>query len=230
VLFGLAAIAQFAMVLLHLPVQVSFVSTWLVALLLAIWIWRSRGPRLLVAALLLCWVGDVLGNPRLIGLGPAVFLVSVAAFAAALVVLAILFVRNGALSRPLPKRGWVVVPYLVVGGAVLGVAWGDLDLTLRIVGIGYVLLLVAMATTGFLLDTGIGIGAALLLATHLLVVLEVGGVLDGTATEYRVVFGLLYLAGLLTLAIGFVRDDSRTGPLTEAARWPASATCVARDE
>ncbi|GMA95920.1 hypothetical protein GCM10025881_27440 [Pseudolysinimonas kribbensis] len=45
------------------PSLFAVVSTWLVAPLLAMWVWRARGPKLLILALAMFWAGDVLGNP-----------------------------------------------------------------------------------------------------------------------------------------------------------------------
>src|SRR5690606_33249417 len=143
--------------------------------ILAVWVWRARGPRLLVVALLLCWVGDVLGNPRLIGLGHIAFLVSVAAFAAACVVLIVLFVRATNRAEPASgadgsRRAQAAVGLLYAGvvAAALAVTWGDLDATFRIVGVMYLLLLALMATTAFMAGASLGVGAGLLFASHLL--------------------------------------------------------------
>ena len=214
--FALAATAQFALVVFHLPAQLAFVSTFLLAPILAVWVWRARGPRLLVVALMLCWVGDVLGNPRLIGLGHAAFLVSIAAYAAAFVVLTVLFVqvtvRAASASRARPSRG----PRAAVGllyGAVIAMAlaatWGGLDPTLRVVGVVYLLLLGVMATTGFIAGTSSGVGAGMLFAAHLLVSLEVGGVVDGTATVFRVAYWILYLSGIVVIALSMIPRHAR---------------------
>jgi hypothetical protein len=201
--FGLVAIAQLALVVFRLPPQFAFISTWLVALVLAVWAWRARGPKLLVLALLLCWVGDVLGNPLLIGLGPSALILSVAAFAAATLALIILFLRSRTDGTGRWRAG-VAVLYLVAATAALAVAWSNLDVTLRAAGVVYLLLLVATATTAFMLDIGVGAGALLLFASHLLVVLEVGGQVDGTATVFRLVFWVLYMLGLLLIATRIV--------------------------
>ncbi|MFO7400995.1 MAG: hypothetical protein C0P63_016645 [Actinomycetales bacterium] len=216
VVFALAAIAQLALVLFRLPAQFAFVSTFLVAPALAVWVWRSRGPGLLVVTLLLCWVGDVLGNPRLIGMGPAAFLVSVGAFAAACVVLIVLFVRSMTRTEPASRaagsrRARAAVGLLYAGAvaAALAAAWGGLDATLRVVGIVYLLLLAVMATTGFMAAASLGVGAGLLFASHLLVSLEVGGVVDGTATAFRLAFWILYLTGILVIALSMVPRPAR---------------------
>lgn len=214
VAFGLVAVAQLALVVFKLPPQFAFLSTWLVAPVLAVWVWRARGPRLLVGALLLCWVGDVLGNPRLIGIGSYGLFLSVAAFAAANVVLSILFVRSGAfgftrssagVSRR--RRAAIAVPYLVMSAGALAATWSNLDPTLRVFGTGYLLLLVVTSATALMLETWAGVGAALLFASHLLVVLEVGGRVDGTATLFRLLFWVLYMLAILLIASRLVERD-----------------------
>ena len=215
--YGLVAAAQLALIVFHLPAQIAFVSTWLVAPILAIWVWRAHGPKLLVLAFLLCWVGDVLGNPRLLGLGPGALLVSVAAFGLACVVLIALFVRRGALRfrAPVGRRRWrfsIAAIYLAVIAVVLGIAWGSLDPTLRIAGALYLAVLAMMATMAFVLDTWTGVGAALVVAAHNLVVLEVAGLINGTATVFRLAFWILYMLGILIIAIrvvGWPRATSR---------------------
>ncbi|REF38051.1 lysoplasmalogenase family protein [Thermasporomyces composti] len=214
VAYGLVMLAQLALIVFGLPPQFAFVSTWLVAAVLAVWVWRARGPGLLVGALLLCWVGDVLGNPRLIGIGPYGLFLSVAAFAAANVVLGILFVRSGALgfmrSSADGGRRWqaaIGVLYLVVSAVALAVTWSNLDPALRLLGLVYLMLLVVTATTALMLDTWTGVGAMLFFASHLMVVLEVGGRVDGTATLFRLSFWVLYMLGLLLIAIRMVERE-----------------------
>ena len=213
VIFGIVAAGQLLLIALQIPGQIGAIPTWLVAPALAVWVWRARGPKLLVAALLLCWVGDLLGNPRLLGLPPAAFYLSIASFVLAIAVLVILFVRGGAM-RSVPGgrrllRAGIGVVYLAAGAAALVISWNGLGGVLRVVGIAYVLLLVIMATTAFMLHRQIGLGAALLLAAHLLIVLEVGGPVDGTTTVFRLVFWTLYLLGILLIAMGVVSGQRR---------------------
>ena len=223
--FGLVALAQLAFIALHLP-RLAVIATWLLVPVVAVWVWRARGPKLLVLALMLCWAGDVLGNPALIGIGPIGLFLSVAAYAIANVLLTILFIRCGALTAWRTtfggrQRWWAAVAVLCLVAAVVGLAfaWSSFDAVLRIVASIYLLLLVVTATTAFAVDTCAGIGAAMLLSSHLLVVLEVAGRLDGAATSFRLAVLALYALGILLIAVGVVNREphsasSKTGPNT----------------
>jgi hypothetical protein len=205
--FGLVAVAQLVFVALHLPF--AGIVTWLVAPLLAVWVWCVGGPKLLVLALMFCWAGDVLGNPLQIGIPIGLYL-SVAAFAVAGVLLVILFVRRGAPGFR-RRRAGIVVLYLVPASVVLTFIWSNLNPALRVVASIYLLLLVVTATTAFVLDTWVGIGAGLLFGSHLLVALEVGGLLNGTRTMFRLAVLTLYMLGILLIAVGMVNRDRRAG-------------------
>jgi hypothetical protein len=215
--FGLVVVGQLALLGLGLPLA-NFVA-WLLAPLLAVWVWRARGPKLLVLALMFCWAGDVLGNPALIGVGKIGLFLSVAAFAVANVLLIVLFVRGGGpISQRIAiggRRRWragVAVLYLVPAALGLAFTWSNLDPALRVVAAIYLLLVVATATTAFVVDICAGIGAALLFGSHLLVVLEVGGRIDGTGTMFRLAVLALYMLGILLIAIGMVNREQPTKP------------------
>jgi hypothetical protein len=203
--FGLVALVQLVSIAVHLPF--ASLITWLIAPPLAVWVWRAGGPRLLVLALVFCWIGDVLGNPRLIGIGRIGLYLSVAAFAVASVLLVVLFVRRG---RPRRRVG-VVALYLVLASVGLASIWSNLDPALRVVASVYLLVIVATATAAFVLDTRVGIGAGLLFGSHLLVALEVGGRLDGTATTFRLAVLALYMLGILLIVVGTVNREVPAG-------------------
>jgi hypothetical protein len=207
--FGVVAVAQLACVALALP-PAAFL-TWLLAPPLAVWAWRARGPGLLVLALALCWVGDVLGNPRLIGLGPAALYLGIAAFAAAHALLITVFVRRGGAVSPgtttsgrRRRRALVAVPYLVAAALALAAVRGGLDPLLRAVASLYLLLIATTATTAVRLGSRVGVGAGSLFASHLLVALEVGGRLSGSSTAFRLAALSLYVAGLFLITVGVV--------------------------
>jgi len=204
--FGLVGGAQLASIVLRLPF--AGVVTWLVAPPLAVWVWRAGGPGPLVLALTSYWIGDLFGNPRLIGVGPVGLYLSIAAFAVANVLLVILFIGSASGSRP-RRRAGIVVLYLVPAAVVLASVWSNLGLALRVVAAVYLLLIVATATTALLVDTRVGIGAGLLFGSHLLVALEVGGRLDGAATTFRLAVLGLYTAGIALIAVGVVNRGAR---------------------
>ena len=215
--FGLAGVAELVFVASHRLHRADLITLWIVAPLLAIWTWRARGPKLLVLALMLCWVGDVLGNPAAIGIGRSGLLLSVVAYVGANVCLIILFVRDGALTA-LRKafRGsqrWrvgIASLYLVAAIIGLALAWNGLGPMLHAGAAIYLLLLVGTAATALALDTCAGIGAALFFGSELVIALEVGGRLDGTAASFRLAVLALYMFGILLIAVGVVKRELRT--------------------
>lgn len=209
--FGVVGAALLVFVASNAAHQADLIPLWLVAPLLAVWVWRAGGPKLLLVALMLCWAGDVLGNPRAIGIGVGGLVLSVLGYIGANVCLVILFVRDGALvalrkalhSRQRWRVGIAAV-YLVVATCGLALAWGRLGLMFRVVAAIYLLLLVATATAALALDICAGVGATLFLGSELLVALEVAGRLDGTATSFRLAVLALYMLGILLIAVGVV--------------------------
>lgn len=215
--FGLAGAAELAFVVSHLSHPADLITLWIVAPLLAIWTWRARGPKLLVLALVFCWVGDVLGNPRAIGIGQGGLLLSVVAYVGANVCLITLFVRDGALialrkafSGTQRWRVGISSLYLVAAIIGLALAWSSLDPMSRAGAAIYLLLLVGTATTALALDTCTGIGAALFFGSELLIALEVGGRLPGAAAAFRLAVLTLYMLGVLLIAVGVVNRGLRT--------------------
>jgi hypothetical protein len=213
--YGLILLAQLISVALHLS-RVGIVATGLLAPLLSVWVWRARGPKLLVLVFVLFWVGDVLGNPRLLGIGPNGLFLSVAAFAAANVILLALYFRHGTLIEWRTILGghqrWragVAVLCLIAVALGLALAWSSLNLGLRLAASIYLLLLLFTLTAALAVDIRAGVGSVLLLISHLLVVLEVAGRLLGTATRFRLLVLALYGFGILLIAVGVVTGRNR---------------------
>lgn len=226
--FGLAGAALLVFVASNVPHQADLITLWLIAPILAIWVWRAGGPKLLLLALMLCWAGDVLGNPRTIGIGPSGLVLSVAGYVSATVCLIILFTRDGALIA-LRKalhgsqrwRAGISALYLVVAACGLALAWGRLAPMVCVVAAIYLLLLVGTATTALALDICAGAGAVLFLGSQLLVVLEVTGRLDGTATSFRLAVLALYMLGILLIAVGVVNRGLRSERWIQDGTEPA---------
>lgn len=217
--FGLVAVAQLAFVAFHVSVAALF-AMWMLAPLLAAWVWRVDGPKLLVLALVFCWVGDVVGNPRQIGIGHGGLLLSVASFAVANVFLITLFVQRGALTALRAAIGGVQrwragLALLYVLGAVAGlvVTWSSLEPALRTAAGIYLLLLVGTAATAIAVDTFAGIGAGLFFASELLIALAIAGRVSATATTHRLEVLVLYMLGILLIAVGVVRHKRRAQQL-----------------
>ena len=91
----------------------------------------------------------------------------------------------------------------------LALAWSSLNLVLRLDASIYLLLLLFTLTAALAVDIRAGVGSALLLISHLLVVLEVAGRLLGTATLFRLSVLALYGFGILLIAVGVVIGRNR---------------------
>ncbi|MFI5825673.1 lysoplasmalogenase [Streptomyces sp. NPDC051578] len=119
----------------------------------------TRGaPRLLVAALLFGWGGDL---ALLVDAGPA-FLVGMGSFAAGHVCYLVLFGRG----RTHPA---LVGAYAAALVGTVALLWGDLPGDLRVPVAGYSLLLTAMACRAGALGTRAAIGGALFLLSDTLI-------------------------------------------------------------
>ncbi|MBT2476969.1 lysoplasmalogenase [Streptomyces sp. ISL-94] len=126
--------------------------------LLVAYVITRGGPRLLVAALLFGWGGDL---ALLFDAQPA-FLVGMGSFAAGHVCYLVLFGRRA--THPLLGGGYGLA---LVGTVAL--LWADLPADLRIPVAGYSLLLTAMAHRSSALGRTAGIGGALFLLSDTLI-------------------------------------------------------------
>ncbi|MFD9513261.1 lysoplasmalogenase [Streptomyces mirabilis] len=126
------------------------------------------GPRLLVAALLCGWGGDVL----LLSDADPAFLVGMASFAAGHVCYLLLFRGPDAPHRPPHVRGpsaWLGGAYVLALVVTVTLLWPDLPAGLRVPVAGYSLLLTAMAAASTRLGPVAGAGGALFLLSDTLI-------------------------------------------------------------
>ncbi|MEH3032653.1 MAG: lysoplasmalogenase [Aeromicrobium erythreum] len=166
--------------------------------LLAVWAWRAGAPHLLVDALVLCFFGDLF--LELDGL----FVVGMAAFAAAHVCFVTFFVRRGA-REAVRRAPWAALLYLVLAVGMVVWAWTGLDVGLRAAVPVYALLLVATAATSLAVDRVAGLGGALFLVSDGIIALGEAGRIDSSDLLPRLAIMVLYLAGIAGLAIGATR-------------------------
>lgn len=120
------------------------------------------GPRLLVAALLCGWGGDVL----LLSDADPAFLVGMASFAAGHVCYLALFRRT---ARARGVSTWLGGVYALALVTTVTLLWPDLPAALRIPVAGYSLLLTAMAARATRLGPVAGLGGALFLLSDTLI-------------------------------------------------------------
>ncbi|MEU6315391.1 lysoplasmalogenase [Streptomyces sp. NPDC047014] len=132
--------------------------------LLAAYVLSRGAPRLLVAALLFGWGGDL----ALLLDAEAAFLVGMGSFAVGHVCYLVLFARRPA--HPLLGGAYA----LALAGTV-ALLWGDLPAGLRIPVAGYSLLLTAMAFRSGALGVRAGAGGALFLLSDTLIAAGVAG-------------------------------------------------------
>ncbi|MEU9290342.1 lysoplasmalogenase [Streptomyces sp. NPDC048275] len=130
------------------------------------------GPRLLVAALLCGWGGDVL----LLSDADPAFLVGMASFAAGHVCYLLLFRKPLELvekpvekSTPRARGAWLAGGYAVALVATVTLLWPDLPAGLRVPVAGYSLLLTAMAYGATRLGPVAGLGGALFMVSDTLI-------------------------------------------------------------
>ncbi len=194
-------------VVVHLVLLGADVTPWdsltkcLLAPLLIGWVLAERGPRLLVAALVLCLGGDALLEVE------GMFLAGMASFAAAHVCFVTLFVRRGALRERHPAAGLVVL-YLVAAVAVVAWAWGGLEPGLRPVIPVYAALLMATAVTASAVSRGAGLGGAAFLVSDGVIALGEAGRVDPESAVVSVTIMTLYAVAIALLTAGSLRPST----------------------
>ncbi|MCF3180950.1 lysoplasmalogenase [Streptomyces polychromogenes] len=166
--------------------------------LLAGYVLTLGAPRLLVAALLFGWGGDL---ALLSGAEPA-FLIGMGSFAAGHVCYLALFGRR----RTSPALGGAYAVALVGTVALL---WGDLPAGLRIPVAGYSLLLASMAYRSSALGRTAGAGGALFLLSDTLIATGVAEWPQLPRPDFWIM--ATYLAAQYLLALGAVRREQAYG-------------------
>ncbi|MEU9099447.1 lysoplasmalogenase [Streptomyces sp. NPDC048361] len=164
--------------------------------LLAGHVYARGGPRLLIAALLCGWGGDVF----LLSGADAAFLLGMGCFAAGHVCYLVLFGRG----RTHAGLGAAYVIALLVTIAGL---WPDLPAGLRVPVAGYSLLLTAMAYRSSRLGPLVGVGGALFLLSDTLIATGVADWPQLPRPDFWIM--LTYLGAQALLAQAY-REESRT--------------------
>jgi uncharacterized membrane protein YhhN len=159
---------------------------------LALWVWLHGRYKLIIAALLFSWAGDVAlmnGDQQLWFIAGMVF------FLGAHLCYITAFVRSGA--RPQP---WVVALYAVIFLAALIWLWKPLG-AMAIPMTVYGLALATMATLSASVSRIVGLGGALFFVSDMLIAVRVAGVVEHT----DVLVMLTYVVAQALIAAGFVR-------------------------
>ncbi|MGA5869843.1 lysoplasmalogenase [Streptomyces cinereoruber] len=191
--FGLATAADLVSLLAGAELGHQIAKPLLMPLLAAYAATRGA-PKLLVAALLFGWGGDVF----LLSDADWAFLVGMGSFAAGHVCYLVLFGR----SRTSPALG---VLYAAALAGTVALLWPDLPAELRIPVAGYSLLLTAMAYRASSLGLLAGLGGALFLLSDTLIATGVAEWPQLPAPDFWIM--LTYIAAQYLLTTGALRSS-----------------------
>ncbi|WP_053642122.1 MULTISPECIES: lysoplasmalogenase [unclassified Streptomyces] len=197
--FGLAAAVDLASLLAGAELGHQIAKPLLMPLLAAYAATRGA-PKLLLAALLLGWGGDVF----LLSDADWAFLVGMGSFAAGHICYLVLFGRR----RTSPALGAL---YAAALAGTVALLWPDLPAELRIPVAGYSLLLTAMAYRASSLGLLAGLGGALFLLSDTLIATGVAAWPQPPAPDFWIM--LTYIAAQYLLTTGALRamyGESRT--------------------
>lgn len=167
--------------------------------LLAAYVAARRGPRLLIAALLLGWGGDVF----LLSSHDGAFLAGMGCFAVGHLCYLTLFGRRR-------TRVDLALAYGLVLAVTLALLWPGLPAELRVPVAVYSLLLAAMAYRASGLGVLAGAGGALFLLSDTLIATGIADRPRPPGVDLWIM--LTYLAAQALLAAGILKDRPRTGP------------------
>jgi uncharacterized membrane protein YhhN len=181
----------------HLDIVANVAKPLLIPLLLA-WVLAVRGsasPRLLVAGLVLAWLGDV----ALMLPGDTAFLLGLMLFLGMQLCYIAGFVGLGAIAR-LRARPWIPVVGVVLWiglNVVLGPSLGALRIPLLV----YSAALMTMAVTACGVSVRVGVGGVVFLVSDLLIGLDAAGI---AIPGHGPVVMATYAVGQLFIATGWV--------------------------
>jgi uncharacterized membrane protein YhhN len=167
---------------------------------LALWVWRNRGRRGIVAALLFSAGGDI---ALLNGDNTAWFIAGMLLFLAAHGCYIVTFVQSGARVRPA-----VALAYAAVFGAALVWLWRPLG-AMAVPMTVYGLALAGMATLAAGLGWRVALGGALFVVSDLLIAVRVAEAATIPGPPIWVM--LTYLAAQLLIALGMTGGGTGTG-------------------
>ncbi|MFD7865490.1 lysoplasmalogenase [Streptomyces sp. NPDC057682] len=179
--------------------------------LLAGYAFARRGPRLLIAALLCGWAGDVF---LLVDADPA-FLVGMGAFAAGHVCYLVLFGRARGPLLP-------ALVYAAVLAGFLALLWGGLPAGLRIPMAAYSLLLTSVAYRSGVYGRYAAVGGGLFLLSDALIATGIADRPEPPAPAFWVM--LTYVAAQLLLTLGILGPGARDAVPARGAYRERSTT------
>ncbi|MGA8988025.1 lysoplasmalogenase [Aeromicrobium sp.] len=216
-----------AVSVIHLILNGADLSPWdsvskaFIAPLLAAWVVEQRGPRLLIAALAFCFLGDLF-----LELGDDFFIVGMAAFAGAHICFIWFFVQRGAVEQ-LRRKPIIVLIYAAAAIGLVVWCWTGLESGLRPVVPVYAALLLGTASTSLATDLRAGFGGALFLVSDGIIALGEAGRIDKDAATSGLAIMALYILAILLLSSGILDKEQRTraagpgfDPTVRTDCWP----------
>jgi uncharacterized membrane protein YhhN len=219
-------IAFGAMTVIHLVLNGAEADPWdsiskcLLAPLLVGWVIEQKGPRLLAAALVFCFFGDLFLE------FDDLFIVGMAAFALAHICFIRFFVSRGAIGQ-LKRKPWILAVYAIAGIAMIAYAWSGLEDGLKPVVPIYAALLVGTAATSMATDLRAGIGGLLFLFSDGIILLGEADRIDKDATATGLAIMALYIASIFFLTSGILNREKVTiaagpgfDPTVRTDCWP----------
>lgn len=195
--------------LVHLVLNGADVTPWdsitkcLIAPLLLGWVIEQNGPRLLVVALVFCFLGDLFLELD------DLFIVGMAAFAVAHIAFITWFVQHGALEQ-LKRKPLIVVVYVVAAIAMVAWCWGGLEDGLKAPIPVYAALLVGTAAVSLAFNVRAGIGGGLFLLSDGIIALSEAGRIDKDATATGLAIMALYILAIFFLSTAIAARERLT--------------------
>jgi uncharacterized membrane protein YhhN len=203
-------IAFAAVSAVHLVLNATDTTPWdsiskcLIVPLLAAWVVEQHGPRLLVAALGFCFLGDLF-----LELGDDAFVIGMTAFAAAHYCFIRFFILRGAIER-LRAQPWILAVYVVAAIGLVAWCWDGLEAGLRPLVPVYAALLLGTASTSLASGARAGIGGAFFLVSDGIIALGEADRIDKNATGSGLAIMGLYILAILLLTTGILDREKRT--------------------
>ena len=200
--FGVVAVV-------HLVLNAVDASPWdsitkcLLAPLLLAWVIEQKGPRLLVAALVFCFFGDLFLELE------DLFIVGMAAFALGHICFIRFFISRGAIGQ-LKRKPWILAIYVLAGIAMIAYGWSGLEDGLKPVVPIYAALLVGTAATSLATDLRAGLGGLLFLISDGVILLGEADRIDKDAVGSGLAIMALYIAAIFFLTTGILNREKVT--------------------
>ena len=196
------------------------ISKCLLAPLLVAWVIERKGPRLLAAALVFCFFGDLFLELD------DLFIVGMAAFALGHICFIRFFISRGAMGQ-LKRKPLILVVYVIAGIAMIAYGWSGLEDGLKPVVPIYAALLVGTGATSLATDLRAGIGGLLFLISDGIILLGEADRIDKDATGTGLAIMATYIAAIFFLTSGILNREKVTlaagpgfDPTVRTDCWP----------